>query len=648
MKEKVLHINSAFSIKADGSSDTSIYIEGYASTVDTDRQGDVVPTQVWNKGMTNYLKNPVILAYHDHGQPIGRMTEYKTDSKGLWIKARISSAAKQFQLIKDGILTAFSIGFRVLDAEYKTDADVFLIKDLELVEISVVSVPANQNTLFDLSKAFDSAEDYKSFKEQFAPIGSSAKGLESSTEANSKSQKEWNMNPEEIKQMLAQAAKEAAEQATKALAEQQKAIQEKATQEQQQKAELAAVVKSAVEAQIKTIGTGSEALLEEVTKRFEQERQDNKKALEGLEAVIKEKASELEAIQKSKMNFQDKGVSQASTYEEREKAVLLSKVTGKALGDTTYGREIIEKYGAHVPSATWELEVSLQMENEVRRRLVMAPLMKSIAMKTNVMTIPVNPEAGKATWVQNSDFGATASSGSTQTHALKEITLNAYKVATREYMAYEEEEDALLALMPVVRDAMVRRVARAVDAAMINGVGSGTDPVKGIAMYDTASAVQIDSSNPVTVAKLRALRKDLGPWGLDPSQLVYVVNTETYYNLLDDTTFLSVDKVGAQATLLTGQIGLIGNTPVVVSGEFPAILEAADGLSTNIAAFCFAPANFLVGNQRGLRVDTQELVETQRRVLVASLRTGVTQLTNVVAGTAAMGVSTLRYVNGAV
>jgi hypothetical protein len=92
---------------------------------------------------------------------------------------------------------------------------------------------------------------------------------------------------------------------------------------------------------------------------------------------------------------------------------------------------------------------------------------------------------------------------------------------------------------------------------------------------------------------------------------------------------------------LSGQIGAIGNTPVIVSGEFPAIAESTAGGSTNIAAMCFAPANFIVGNQRGLRVDTQELVEKQSRVLVASLRTGLTQLTT----NLGPAVSTLRYVN---
>lgn len=645
MKEKVLHLNSLFSVKA--ADDQSVYIEGYASTVDKDRHGDVVPSSVWEKGMSNYLKNPIILAYHDHNNPIGRMTEHKLDNKGLWIKARISTAAKQFQLIKDGILTAFSIGFRVLDAEYKSDAEVFLIKDLELVEISVVSVPANQNTLFDLSKAFDSPEEYKRYKEQFA-TGQSAKGLESAKEAESAITKEWNMNPEEIKQMLAQAAKEAAEQATKALELKQKAEQEAKAQELARQAEIDARVKAAVEAQIQVGQSGAEKLLAEVEARFQKEAASQKSILEGLEASLKEKADELKAIQTSKMAFADKTDQEGTTYKERELAVLLGKVAGKSIEATKYGRQLIEKKGPRTPAGAvadpasiWETEVSTNMEEEVRRRLVMAPLVRQVAMQTNVMRMPLNPEATYATWVQNTQFGTTDSSGATGTHALGEITLNAYKLATREYMAFEEEEDSILTLLPIVRDAMLRRMAKSIDKAMINGVASASDPIKGIAMYDTTSAVTIDSSVKATVANMRALRKDLGAWGLETTGLVYVVNTEVYYNLLDDDSFLTVDKVGNQATLLTGQIGSIGNIPVIVSGEFPDIAEGAATAATNIAGFCFAPANFIAGNQRGLRVDTDTLVERQSRVLVASMRVGMTQLTT----NLGPAVSTLRYVN---
>ena len=66
-KSKILFLNSSF-IKSETPPATtdgkiaSITIEGYASTNDADRQGDIVPASVWEKGISNYLKNPVILA----------------------------------------------------------------------------------------------------------------------------------------------------------------------------------------------------------------------------------------------------------------------------------------------------------------------------------------------------------------------------------------------------------------------------------------------------------------------------------------------------------------------------------------------------------------------------------------------------------
>lgn len=643
-KNKVLYINSAFTKELPKADETieSIYIEGYASTVDVDRGGDVVPASVWEKGMENYLKNPIILAQHDHDDPIGRMTEHKVDAKGLWVKARISAAAEVFSLIKDEVLTAFSIGFRILDAEYNAAAEVFMVKELELVEISVVSVPMNQNTLFNLSKAFSSAEDYNNFKAQFIPKGESAKGLESLADNESTTKKEWNMDPKELQTMLDNAAKSAAEQATKALLAVQAA--EKAEKDAAEKAalELDARIKSALAGST----TGTEKLLADVEKRFAEQTDATKSAITGLEAALAEKSAEIIAMQKSKMTFGADNKEEIS-YEDKEKAVLLSKFSGKSIENTKFGKELVTKAAvggkdpSHQASTTWELEVSLNMENEVRRKLVVAPLMRNIAMQTNVMTLPLNPEAGYGTWVTNAQFGTTASTGAAQTHQLKEITLNSYKLATTEYMMYEEEEDSLIALLPIVRDAMVRRVAKSVDKAYMLGAGAGADPVKGLAKYDDVSVVTAQVANPGTIAILRALRKDLGAWGLDPNDVTFVVNTEFYYDLLEDTAFMTNDKVGPKATIVNGQIGMVGGSPVIVSAELPAKTAGANagGNTANVGAFALVSNNFIVGNQRGLRFDTQDLVETQRKVLVASLRTGMTQLTQ----NLGQGVSVFRW-----
>lgn len=174
-----MQLSAAFTAKAaDDSEDAPLIIKGYANTVSRDRAGDVIPKEAWlgKNAMPNYEKNPIILAFHNHSMPIGKMIGYNVTDEGLEIEAEISKAAGAvYQLVKDGILKTFSVGFRCLDAEWKKDDDVYLIKDLELFEISVVSVPCNQDSVFEVSKSLNSSE-YSEFKKQLQ-----AEASESST-----------------------------------------------------------------------------------------------------------------------------------------------------------------------------------------------------------------------------------------------------------------------------------------------------------------------------------------------------------------------------------------------------------------------------------------------------------------------------------
>lgn len=648
-KDKVLHLDSQFletEIKAEGDT-SSILVSGYASSNAPDRAGDVIPSSAWEKGLANYLKNPIILAYHDRDNPAGRMVEHKIDSKGLWIKARISSASKIYDLVKDGVLTAFSVGFRVKDAEYEPVTELFVIKELELLEISVVAVPCNQDTLFSLSKSFDTNEEYVSFKNTFAN-GTSAKGLDNPDNANNLTTKGIKMDPKELQEMLAAAATKAAQEAAATIKAEQEAAAAKAKAEAEAEAALQKRINDAV-ATVKTVSTGADELVKELEKRIVEQEKSHKEALEGLQSAIKDKSDELTAALKSKMTFTDKGLGKDGvSMEEKEKAVLLSKLSRKSIESTKFGKSVLEKaLGAgaatspHLPTQTWEHEVSLAMEAEVRRRLIAEALIRKVQMQTNVMSFPVNPEAGYGTWVTNAQFGTSNSSGAAATHALKEVTLNTYKLATKEYMNFEEEEDSLIVLLPIVRDAMVRRVARSVDKAVLLGAGAGADPIKGLVKYDDVSAVTKQVANAFDSAVLRALRKDLGAWGLDPAEVVYIVNTEAYYDLMDDALFQTMDKVGDRATILTGQVGMVGGSPVLVSSELPAKTAGANtgGNTANVGAIALNAANFMVGTQRGIRFDTDDNVENQQKVLVASLRMGMTQITT----NQGQGVSAFRW-----
>ena len=87
---KKFELTTQFTTKSFEDSD-DIVISGIANSSSRDRDGDIILSSAWEgKALNNYVKNPIILAYHDHTQPIGKATDYIVDDIGLHITAIIS------------------------------------------------------------------------------------------------------------------------------------------------------------------------------------------------------------------------------------------------------------------------------------------------------------------------------------------------------------------------------------------------------------------------------------------------------------------------------------------------------------------------------------------------------------------------------
>lgn len=152
-----------------------ITIEGMASTDRLDRHGDVILPSAYEGTLETYMGNPQILLQHNYDKTIGKCVESEIRENGLWIKADITENTDEvIDKIEKGLLGAFSVGFFCLAYEYIYEgrvvfteeglvdgatweefyaADVRRITKVDLVEVSVVSVPANPAALFDVSKA---------------------------------------------------------------------------------------------------------------------------------------------------------------------------------------------------------------------------------------------------------------------------------------------------------------------------------------------------------------------------------------------------------------------------------------------------------------------------------------------------------------
>jgi HK97 family phage prohead protease len=127
-----------------------------------DRAGDIVEPAGCDHA--DYDRNPIVLADHDPTKPIGRASvEVKSDGVYALIEfapAGASAKADEYcALAKAGILGAVSIGFRSLESKPLRAGGLKFLK-WELIEISLVSVPANANALI-VQRAYHSGVDLR-------------------------------------------------------------------------------------------------------------------------------------------------------------------------------------------------------------------------------------------------------------------------------------------------------------------------------------------------------------------------------------------------------------------------------------------------------------------------------------------------------
>ena len=144
------------------SNDEEGTIVGWGSKPSKDRDRELILSTAWK--LDNYRKNPVLMLSHDYNQPpVGKCFWVKSDANGLKFKARFANTERGkevYQLYKDGIMSAFSVGFspntggvmeNPTDKQYKGCKKVYT--DVELLEISCVAIPANSEALIEYVKA---------------------------------------------------------------------------------------------------------------------------------------------------------------------------------------------------------------------------------------------------------------------------------------------------------------------------------------------------------------------------------------------------------------------------------------------------------------------------------------------------------------
>lgn len=142
--------------------------EGYGSVFGVkDSYDDIVVPGAFTKSLQQWKEKsawPSMLWQHQMDQPIGVYTEMREDDRGLVVKGRLlidddPLAKRAHAHMKAGSLTGLSIGFVLKDWEYDRSKEAFLLKEIDLWEVSPVTFPANDEArVSDVKSAFARGE----------------------------------------------------------------------------------------------------------------------------------------------------------------------------------------------------------------------------------------------------------------------------------------------------------------------------------------------------------------------------------------------------------------------------------------------------------------------------------------------------------
>ena len=156
MIEEVImnHKYKEFAIKSDGEKNAGT-ISGYFSTYDRipDSYGDVIAPGAFTETIKKREESghPFPLCWnHDPNQIIGKVDAIEDTEKGPLMTASFFDsplAQEKRNLVKEGVVYQFSFAFDVLDAGPAEDIKANELRKLDLFEVSVVPIPANQNAV---------------------------------------------------------------------------------------------------------------------------------------------------------------------------------------------------------------------------------------------------------------------------------------------------------------------------------------------------------------------------------------------------------------------------------------------------------------------------------------------------------------------
>lgn len=140
------------------SSEEKGLFEGYASVFNSvDQVGDTIEKGAFDESLESGRTIKMFVNHKQHDVPVGDWLELKADDHGLRSVGKIDLNHKDgptvYSALKRGAMDGESIGFTMKDGDYEEKAEGRIIKNMRLMEISLVNFPCEGQAIVSAVKA---------------------------------------------------------------------------------------------------------------------------------------------------------------------------------------------------------------------------------------------------------------------------------------------------------------------------------------------------------------------------------------------------------------------------------------------------------------------------------------------------------------
>lgn len=285
---------------------------------------------------------------------------------------------------------------------------------------------------------------------------------------------------------------------------------------------------------------------------------------------------------------------------------------------------------------------SSQLVDVITVSLKVADQFTRITIPTNTFKIPIATSDDIAFYVPETTTDNLFTESSVYpkfTPATANVSFNAGKLAAVIVFSEEAEEDSIIPLLDFIKMKIGKAVANAQERATLDGDTTATHMDNDVTVATDARKIfkgmryQIKTgmSNTLDVStfnldNVRALRGLItAAFAENPENLFWVTSVKVMLKMLKFPEFMTIDKYGPNATIVTGEVGKVDGSPVLTS-KYSRDDVAATGVNTaggpNTKSLLYLQNNlgWWYGDRREIRIDSARMIMSGQGFMVVSQR----------------------------